>query len=225
MSSEFPSEGAKTGDGTKLFFRGGASDGPEFFRRRGAFAHCSRFVLALRAALPRPVRFQALLDLRRTLSELVKGRGGEGDEAKQQQQGESELRRKAKRREKPSRPPLPPFPFLAQSHLFFSLFLSLSLSPFTPTNALRRPSCCSESRGPLARRQPPQVRELFSISSRFSLHLFSFSQLLTPSLFSRSLSQFPSPFFNEKTKAAPPLPQARTSSWTRSASSRSRSAS
>jgi len=35
-----------------------------------------------------------------------------------------------------------------------------SLSSFTPNNTLRRPSCCSESRGPLARRQLPQVREL-----------------------------------------------------------------
>ena len=188
MSSEFPSEGAKTGDGTKLFFRGGASDGPEFFRRRGAFAHCSRFVLALRAALPRPVRFQALLDLRRTLSELVKGRGGEGDEAKQQQQGESELRRKAKRREKPSRPPLPPFPFLAQSHLFFSLFLSLSLS-FYSNQRTQAPQLLQRvARAFSAQAAPSGERALFYFFSLLFASLFLLSIAHALSLLSLSFS-------------------------------------
>ena len=61
-----------------------------------------------------------------------------------------------------------------------------SLSSFTPNNTLRRPSCCSESRGPLARRQLPQVRELERdcIVLSFS-HIFFFNC-------SRSLS----PLFN-----------------------------
>lgn len=64
---------------------------------------------------------------------------------------QGEAAEEERKEKKPSRP-WPPLS-LPCSHL-------PSLSSFTPNNTLRRLSCCSESRGPLARRQLPQVREL-----------------------------------------------------------------